>query len=287
MRAIVWSATVSAPRQIDVHHLGNPLVICCFQLDDVIVDPGPESSHRTLLEALDEPAAADPADPHPLRPRGRHRRARAPLARRRGLGPRARRAAPRRPQPADRERRAPLRRRHGAPVGRGRRRARGQPARPERRRDDRRRGASSTRPATRRTTSPTCTSPPARPSSATSAACASRAARSSRRRRRPTSTSSCGTRRSTTVAAWEPARLAVTHFGTLRRRRRAPRRDARGARPLGGAGARDRRSESYAAAMVAEMERAPDATATQAFLQAMPPDTLWPGLDRYWTKKNR
>ena len=39
--------------------------------------------------------------------------------------------------------------------------------------------------------------------------------------------------------------------------------------------------------MVAEMERAPDATATQAFLQAMPPDTLWPGLDRYWSKKNR
>jgi hypothetical protein len=25
----------------------------------------------------------------------------------------------------------------------------------------------------------------------------------------------------------------------------------------------------------------------QAFLQAMPPDTLWPGLDRYWSKKNR
>ena len=50
---IVWSAPVSAPRQIDVHHLGKPLVICCFQQDDVLVDPGPESSHRTLLEALD------------------------------------------------------------------------------------------------------------------------------------------------------------------------------------------------------------------------------------------
>jgi len=45
--------------------------------------------------------------------------------------------------------------------------------------------------------------------------------------------------------------------------------------------------QSYAAAMVAEMQRAPDATATQAFLQAMPPDTLWPGLDRYWSRKNR
>ena len=46
------------PRQIDVHHLGNPLVICCFELDGVIVDPGPESSHRTLLEALDDAAAS-------------------------------------------------------------------------------------------------------------------------------------------------------------------------------------------------------------------------------------
>ena len=46
------------PRQIDVHHLGNPLVICCFEHDDVIVDPGPESSHHTLLEALDDPAAS-------------------------------------------------------------------------------------------------------------------------------------------------------------------------------------------------------------------------------------
>ena len=48
---------MSAPREIDVHHLGNPLVICCFELDDVIVDPGPESSQRTLLEALDAPPA--------------------------------------------------------------------------------------------------------------------------------------------------------------------------------------------------------------------------------------
>jgi hypothetical protein len=48
--------------------------------------------------------------------------------------------------------------------------------------------------------------------------------------------------------------------------------------------------QSYAAAMVAEMQRGaggPDSTAMQAFLQAMPPDTLWPGLDRYWSKKNR
>ena len=40
-------------REIDVHHLGRPHVICCHQVGDVLVDPGPESSHRTLLEALD------------------------------------------------------------------------------------------------------------------------------------------------------------------------------------------------------------------------------------------
>jgi glyoxylase-like metal-dependent hydrolase (beta-lactamase superfamily II) len=39
-------------REIDVRHLGRPFAICCFQIDDAIVDPGPESSHRTLLEAL-------------------------------------------------------------------------------------------------------------------------------------------------------------------------------------------------------------------------------------------
>ena len=35
--------------QHDVRHLGREHVICCFELGDVIVDPGPESSVRTLL----------------------------------------------------------------------------------------------------------------------------------------------------------------------------------------------------------------------------------------------
>jgi glyoxylase-like metal-dependent hydrolase (beta-lactamase superfamily II) len=39
-------------RDIDVRHLGVPLVICCHVLDDVIVDPGPESTLDTLLEEL-------------------------------------------------------------------------------------------------------------------------------------------------------------------------------------------------------------------------------------------
>jgi glyoxylase-like metal-dependent hydrolase (beta-lactamase superfamily II) len=45
-------------REIDVRHLGTPRVICCFQIDDAIVDPGPGSTVATLLEALgDEPPA--------------------------------------------------------------------------------------------------------------------------------------------------------------------------------------------------------------------------------------
>jgi glyoxylase-like metal-dependent hydrolase (beta-lactamase superfamily II) len=39
-------------RDVDVRHLGVPLVICCHVVDDVIVDPGPESTLDTLLAEL-------------------------------------------------------------------------------------------------------------------------------------------------------------------------------------------------------------------------------------------
>jgi glyoxylase-like metal-dependent hydrolase (beta-lactamase superfamily II) len=41
-------------RAIDVMHLGRPHVIGCWQVDDVLIDPGPESSLPTLLEAIGE-----------------------------------------------------------------------------------------------------------------------------------------------------------------------------------------------------------------------------------------
>ena len=41
-------------RDVDVRHLGVPLVICCHVLDDVLVDPGPESTLDTLLAELGE-----------------------------------------------------------------------------------------------------------------------------------------------------------------------------------------------------------------------------------------
>ena len=39
-------------RQIDVRHRGREKVIACFEVDGVLVDPGPQSCEATLLEGL-------------------------------------------------------------------------------------------------------------------------------------------------------------------------------------------------------------------------------------------
>ncbi len=39
-------------RAIDVRHLGRPHVICCWEVDGLLVDPGPESSLDNLVEEL-------------------------------------------------------------------------------------------------------------------------------------------------------------------------------------------------------------------------------------------
>jgi len=39
---------------IDLLHLGRPRVICCWRVDDVLIDPGPGSCLPTLLEGLGE-----------------------------------------------------------------------------------------------------------------------------------------------------------------------------------------------------------------------------------------
>ena len=44
--------TCSMPREIDLNHLGRPGVICAFEVDGLVVDPGPESCLQTLLEGL-------------------------------------------------------------------------------------------------------------------------------------------------------------------------------------------------------------------------------------------
>ena len=43
-------------RPIDVRHLGSEKVICAWEVDGVLVDPGPQSTEETLLEALGEVA---------------------------------------------------------------------------------------------------------------------------------------------------------------------------------------------------------------------------------------
>jgi glyoxylase-like metal-dependent hydrolase (beta-lactamase superfamily II) len=40
-------------RAIDTRHLGIDKVICCWDVDGVLVDPGPQSTEATLLAALD------------------------------------------------------------------------------------------------------------------------------------------------------------------------------------------------------------------------------------------
>ncbi len=63
MRGILWAPGArglsrnadrygAGVRPIDVHHLGRERVICCWQVGDVLVDPGPESSIQTVLDAL-------------------------------------------------------------------------------------------------------------------------------------------------------------------------------------------------------------------------------------------
>ena len=46
-------------RAIDVHHMGQERVICCWDVGGVLVDPGPESTLETLLAGLGgvEPSA--------------------------------------------------------------------------------------------------------------------------------------------------------------------------------------------------------------------------------------
>src|SRR5215212_9565493 len=40
-------------RAIDTRHLGIEKVICCWEVDGVLIDPGPQSTEETLLAGLD------------------------------------------------------------------------------------------------------------------------------------------------------------------------------------------------------------------------------------------
>jgi glyoxylase-like metal-dependent hydrolase (beta-lactamase superfamily II) len=87
-----------------------------------------------------------------------------------------------------------------------------------------------------------------------------------------------------TIAGWDPQRLCLTHFGRveegasqLDRLRRALRANAERAR----AGDRER----FLAEVEAEIDREADAEAAARLRQAAPGEQLWLGLERYWRKR--
>ena len=88
-----------------------------------------------------------------------------------------------------------------------------------------------------------------------------------------------------TLAAWEPQELAVTHFG------RWPDvtvhlEELVAALERWGELARETDAEGFARRVQAEVEACTGGDVTRAaYARANPPDTLWAGLDRYWSKR--
>ena len=87
-----------------------------------------------------------------------------------------------------------------------------------------------------------------------------------------------------TIEAWEPQTLAITHFGDYRdvaehldRLREAL------ARLTEAAAATDR--DGYADMLRAEVSATLDEADAASFMQAMPPEDQWLGIDRYFTRR--
>jgi glyoxylase-like metal-dependent hydrolase (beta-lactamase superfamily II) len=87
-----------------------------------------------------------------------------------------------------------------------------------------------------------------------------------------------------TVAAWNPERLCLTHFGYVTEvadhlhRVRAGLLDSAQA-------ARDVDEDTFVARMERTLRGLMDEDSVQSFIQAAPPDQLYKGLERYWRKK--
>jgi len=86
------------------------------------------------------------------------------------------------------------------------------------------------------------------------------------------------------LAAWSPSSLALTHFGEvvavdaqLAATREALLASAQLARELD--------APAFAAAVRERLAREAGPEVADAYLQAAPPDQLWLGLDRYWRKR--
>ncbi|MDX6682468.1 MAG: hypothetical protein QOG94_2507 [Solirubrobacteraceae bacterium] len=86
------------------------------------------------------------------------------------------------------------------------------------------------------------------------------------------------------IEAWEPATLAITHFGDYADVDEHLRR-LRDVLTTWGERARETDRASYAAALREAYAAALGPTGAAAFAQAMPADDQWLGLDRYWTRR--
>jgi glyoxylase-like metal-dependent hydrolase (beta-lactamase superfamily II) len=83
---------------------------------------------------------------------------------------------------------------------------------------------------------------------------------------------------------WDPAALAITHFGTFDDV--SHQLDAlEESLDLLAAKARDSDAETFTAWVRERIVAAASPEVAAEFLQAMPPETMWPGLDRYWSKR--
>ena len=277
-------------RVIDVEHLGRPHVIGCWEVDGVLVDPGPESSLRPLLEAIgdEQPrASCSPTSTSTTPPRPARWSRRWPdlevYVHERG--------APHLIDPS--KLLASAERLYGdqleylwgeilpVPEANVTVLAAARPCSG---------CASPTPPATPPTTSATCTRRAAPPSSATSPPAASRPRTwSCPRPRRRTSTSRSGRSRSDIVEGWEPERLALTHFGPIEDAGRAPRDGPRRAcarRPSWPARCPRTSYEADLQRRIASSRPRRHGEETVAeLLQAVPTAYQWRGLDRYWRKK--
>jgi glyoxylase-like metal-dependent hydrolase (beta-lactamase superfamily II) len=87
------------------------------------------------------------------------------------------------------------------------------------------------------------------------------------------------------VRAWRPSALCLTHFGRVAA---VDEQLDRAAEALQIAGERSRGAdrEAFLRALDAELARSADPAAAERFRQAAPPEQLWLGLERYWTKKS-
>jgi len=86
------------------------------------------------------------------------------------------------------------------------------------------------------------------------------------------------------IEAWAPERLAVTHFGTYADVDAHLGELRESIRVLGDL-ARHTDTEGFAEAIRGMVRRRGGEELLGPLLQAMPPETLWPGLERYWRRR--